>query len=124
MWQSGEREQSIATVEGVFAEIPKFLAKLYAIEGENNLNRGDLDKALENFDKGLKFDKSDRATQKLFHRACNLKARELFTNRKFLEAKMAIRKGAQYVPDCKGCEQLLLRIEKELDWAPPRKRRR
>jgi len=134
LWQAGDQDLAITTLEGVMAEMPKFLAKLYMIRGENSLHDGDVDRALENFEKVLKFDRNDRDTQKLFHRACNLKARELFERRKFLEAKTAIRRGAQYVPNCQGCGQLLLRIEKELDrarrggpspgWTPARKRGR
>ena len=114
--------------------MPRFLAKLCVIRGEDNLRRGDLDEALENLDKALKYDRNNLATQKLFHHACNLKARELFENRELVEAKTVIRRGAQYVPNCQGCGQLLLRIEKELDrarrggpspgWTPARKRGR
>jgi tetratricopeptide (TPR) repeat protein len=124
LWKEGEQDQAIAAVEGLIVQMPGFLARLYVIRGENHLVHGELDKALENFDKALKFNKNDRATQKLFHRACNLKARELMESRKFTEAKMAIRRGALYEPNCQGCFQLLRRIEKELDWTPSRKRRR
>ena len=134
LWRAGQQDMAIAAVEQVQTEIPKFLAKLCSIRGMNLFRQGDFAGAMQHLEKSLKFDKDERSTQKIYHEACNRRAIELTDERKYLEAKMVIRKGAAYVRECENCARLLLRIEKEMDrarrggeptdWTTPRKRRR
>lgn len=110
LWESGNQDKAIEDMEGLLEEMSSLIANLYCSRGETLLDNN-FDRALEYFEKALAYNKDSKSIKKVYHEACGKKGKELFEKGNYHEAKMTIKRGLRYMPECSGCRELLKHIE-------------
>jgi tetratricopeptide (TPR) repeat protein len=111
LWQKGEQEESIVNLEKLLRELSKFIANLYYGRGKSIFNIDKIDEAMIDFKKALAYDKDGDKIKMAYHEAFNLKSKKLMRSNNFAEARVVIKEGLKYKPDCSGCKELLKQIE-------------
>lgn len=110
LWESGNQDKAIDGMESLINELSGLIANLYCSRGEMLLNNN-FDRAIEYFEKALAYNKDSKSIKKVFHEACGKKGKELFEKGNYHEAKMTVKRGLRYKPECSGCRELLKHIE-------------
>mgnify|MGYP001766324197 CR=1 FL=1 len=110
-WQNNEFDAAIAKLESLLSELPKFIANLYHSRGKLLLAPETVDEAIAHLEKGIEYDSDREKLRHSLHEAYSLKARQFVEIGNHNEARLILKKGLKYKPDCQGCLGLLKNIE-------------
>ena len=114
LWNRGEKDKAIGTLEEMMQQCNMYLGTLHHEIGKDLFREGRYDEAMARMKRALKSSPADKHALQTYHESMNQKARQLLEVGKLIDARAMIRQALELNSRCEGCRGVAERIEQAI----------